>query len=97
MDTVSTKGMNKADVLAALYNASKPQGLGILVHTPDAMTRERAQGILDTGDTDFDYLQGRVMKVDLTKDDSFNPWLYDRDNGEGAAFRAVSALTFQSN
>jgi hypothetical protein len=39
----------------------------------------------------FDYLRGRVMKVDLSKD-AFDPWLYDRDNGAGAAERAVSRL-----
>jgi hypothetical protein len=28
------------------------------------------------------------MKVDLSKD-AFDPWLYDRDNGQGAAARAL--------
>lgn len=36
----------------------------------------------------FDYLQGRVMKVDLAGDE-LDPRLYDRDNGEGAARRAI--------
>ena len=36
----------------------------------------------------FDYLYGRVMKVDLSKD-TFDPFLYDRDNGQGAAERAI--------
>jgi hypothetical protein len=37
------------------------------------------------------YLKGRVMKVDLSGD-SFGPWLYDRDNGDGAAERVIAEL-----
>lgn len=29
-NTVNIEGLNKADVLAALYNASKPMGMGFL-------------------------------------------------------------------
>lgn len=39
----------------------------------------------------FDYLYGRVMKVNITHDE-FDPWLYDRDNGNGAAQRAIDNL-----
>jgi len=40
----------------------------------------------------FDYLHGKVMKVRFIGDSSdFDPFLYDRDNGEGAALRAVTA------
>jgi hypothetical protein len=38
----------------------------------------------------FDYVFGRVMKVDIGGDE-INPALYDRDNGEGAAAAAVAA------
>lgn len=31
---INIKGLNKAKVLAALYNASKPLGLGILQYDP---------------------------------------------------------------
>ncbi|MCK9567394.1 hypothetical protein M0R72_00425 [Candidatus Pacearchaeota archaeon] len=81
---------NKADVLAALYNSARAQGLGNLWHIPADMTREQAEHIL-TLSLSFDYLQGRVMKVDLSGD-SFDPFLYDRDNGEGAAQAALSKL-----
>lgn len=89
---VITKGLNKADVLAALYNNAKPLGLGFLHFNPQDMTREQAQEILATGQTYFDYLSGRVMKVDLKSDDGFEEWLYDRDNGKGAAQRAIEGL-----
>lgn len=39
----------------------------------------------------FDYIEGLPIKVDLSGD-SFNPRLYDRDNGEGAAERAIAKL-----
>jgi hypothetical protein len=39
----------------------------------------------------FDYLRGRVMKVDLSRD-SLEERLYDRDNGQGAAYDAIKHL-----
>lgn len=86
---ISLKGKNKAEVLAKLYNASHPQGMGIFQAELRDMKIEEAQEILDSGQTYFDYLKGRVMKVDLSGDE-FNPRLYDRDLGPGAAERALS-------
>ena len=42
----------------------------------------------------FDYLGGRPMKVDLTSDEEFDAWQYDRPdyNGEGAAEDAIRTL-----
>lgn len=88
---ISLKGMNKAVVLAALYNASKPQGMGFLQYDPTPMTVEQARQLLEQC-TDFDYLKGRVMKIDLSGD-TLNTWGYDRDNGEGAAERAINEAT----
>lgn len=85
---IDISNRNKAEVLAMLYNKAKPQVLGFLHFTPEHMTTMEAQEILNTGQTDFDYLKGRVMKVDLSGD-SFSPRLYDRDNGEGSALRAI--------
>ena len=83
--------MNKAEVLAALYNNSKAQGMGFLHYTPDEMTTKEAQALLDRGQTYFDYLQGRVMKVDLSVD-NLQTGLYDRDNGQGKAAAALAGL-----
>lgn len=88
---VDTRSLKKSAVLAALYNASKPQGLGFLHFDPVPMTEEEAEELLRMG-TYFDYLKGRVMKVDLSNDDCFEEWLYDRDNGNGAAQRAINQL-----
>ena len=54
-------------------------------------TREEAKAILDAGQTYFDYVHRRVIKVDLSGDD-FSPRLYDRDNGAGAAAAALEPL-----
>lgn len=88
---IDIKGLNKAEVLAALYNNSKPQGLGFLHFDPKEMKAAEAEEILKQT-TYFDYLKGRVMKVDLSSDDGFEEWLYDRDNGNGAAERAIDSL-----
>lgn len=88
--TISLKGLNKAEVLAALYNASRPLGMGFMHYDPKPMTKEEAADFLSHG-TYFDYLKGRIMKIDLSRDE-LDPRLYDRDNGPGAAEKAISAL-----
>ena len=80
--------LDKAAVLAALYNHARPQGLGVLHFDPSSMTVEQAQKILATGQTSFDYIKGRVMKVDLSKD-FLDTQLYDRNNGPDAAENAI--------
>lgn len=83
------KGISKAKILAALYNASRPLGLGHLQATAGDMTEAEAQKLLDDGQTQFDYLRGRVMKIDLSGDE-LRTALYDRDNGQGAAEDAIT-------
>lgn len=92
------KGLNKAEVLAALYNASQVQGMGIFQANSKVMTIETADTILQEmrGETYFDYLKGKVMKIDIGVDE-LNTRLYNRDNGEGAAERALSKLIKVSN
>lgn len=89
---VNIEGLSKASVLAALYNASKPQGMGYLQFTPQDMTEAEAFALLKVQGTYFDYLKGRAMKVELSNDANFDARGYDRDNGEGAAQRAVDKL-----
>ena len=81
---VSIKGLSKPDVLAALYNRARPQGMGFIHYTPEDMTKEQADY--------FDYVRGRVMKVDLSSDEEFDERLYDRDNGFGAAQSAINTI-----
>ena len=99
-------GLDKTAVLAALYNRAKPQGMGFLHYDPTPMTVEQAQQILGGGDDAtvefgdfvhdgnllyFDYLKGRVMKVDLSGDE-VDTWGYNRDNGENAAELVIVEL-----
>lgn len=80
--------LDKAAVLAALYNHALPQRTRFLHFDPKPMTVEEAQKILETGQTYFDYVKGRVMKVDLSRE-FLDTRLYDRDNGPGAAENAI--------
>jgi hypothetical protein len=94
---INIAGLEKAAVLAALYNNAKIQGRGI--HHPGgsgAMTTEHAARLLADDPTGggrvaYEYLNGRVMKLDL-RGDEIDPWLYDRDNGEGKAARVIDNL-----
>lgn len=88
---ISIKGMSKAKVLAALYNASRAQGMGFLPAKSEPMTEAQAAALLKT-QTYFDYLKGRVMKVDLSGD-VLEERLYDRDLGPGAAAAAIESIT----
>lgn len=100
---INTKGIKPTAVLAALYNASKPLGRGYIHYNPLPLAENEAKQLMTTKTpTDdvgfrrtslyFDYLKGRVMKVDLSNPDEFDERLYDRDNGQGAAQRAIDSL-----
>lgn len=88
---VNIQGLSKAEVLAALYNNSRVQGMGFLQAVNGEMTTKQAEELLNKT-TYFDYLYGKVMKVDLASDIEFDEWLYDRDNGTGKAERVVDGL-----
>ena len=89
---VSIKGLDKAKVLKALYDNSHVEGMGFVHAAPEGtVTEDRCRELLEKN-TAYDYLYGRVMKVDLAGDE-FDERLYDRDCGEGAAQRAVDSIT----
>lgn len=90
---IDIKGLDKLEVLQALYQGARPQGMGFIHFAPGPLTEEELETIgrqMGSGYTYFDYLKGRVMKVDLDKD-VLDPRLYDRDNGSGAARRALQS------
>lgn len=94
-DLIDISGLDKAAVLAALFNASAPQGLGFLQsgRGPQTMTTAVAKGFIDQqGNLHFDYVLGRPLKCNLDGDE-FDPWGYDRDNGgEGTAKKVIDRL-----
>lgn len=88
---ININGLDKAEVLMSLFNGSRQQGMGFFDDRGSAnMTIEKARELISFR-CDFDYLYGRVMKIDLSGD-TLNPWLYDRDNGEGAAEEIINKL-----
>ena len=90
-DIIDISKISKAELLASLFNASKQQGMGFLdISGASNMNLEDAETIVSET-TYFDYLRGRVLKVDIGGD-TLAPGLYDRDNGQGAAARVVDAI-----
>ena len=87
---VNIEGLDKAKVLKALYDGSHVQGLGFL-HAVNSFTEEDARELLKTH-TYFDYLYGKVMKVNLSSDVEFEEMLYDRDNYQGKARNIIDGL-----
>ena len=80
--------LTPAERLAALYEDAKPQGLGWLHYQPGGMSAADAEAaVAGSRDGYFDYVGGRVIKTNVRT--AFEPWLYDRDNGRGAAARAI--------
>ena len=93
--------LTRAQALCALYNNAKVQGRGILQYREGNLTKEQAEKLIEESTKPssiegekpyayFDYLYGRVMKVKLEEDSfEFEERLYDRDNGEGSAKKAI--------
>lgn len=89
--SVSISGLDRGAVLAALYNAAAPRGMGFLKYEHHFMTAEEANEILSK-ETYFDYLKGRPMGLTL-KSDIIYPGGYDMDNGgEGTAKNIINSL-----
>lgn len=104
--SVFIAGLNKAEILAALYNNAKPRGLGWRHYDPNPMTVEQAQKCLKEGDDFvkalgkaieersllyFDYLRGRALKVDLSGNE-FDPTEYNHIYGRDAAECIIARL-----
>lgn len=94
MGTINIKNISKAKLLAALFNRSKQQGMGFMdVRGANQITEQQAEEILSQSKgMYFDYLYGRVMKIDLSKDE-MSTFLYNRDNGPDAAEKVIQQLT----
>lgn len=99
---IDIKGIDKAELLAALVNSARPLGMGFLHDDGKPMTKEEAQGWVDSGRAHdhpglsrqglyFDYVKGRPIKSNIGGDE-LDPRLYDRDQGQGAAARVVASL-----
>jgi hypothetical protein len=98
MGTVNIEGLDKAEVLAALYFGSRAQGMGWF-----AESLNLASGGTEWGETVeaarawlaktgyVEYFGGRVIKMGFDSEE-VGTGLYDRDNGTGAGYKAIAAL-----
>ena len=94
---VDISGLDKVKVLQGLFKIAKPQGLGFLHYKPDdSLNDKEAKKILETRNYSVDYLNGRVMKVNL-RGDTLNTRLFNTDNGKDAAERVIEALNSVKN
>jgi hypothetical protein len=91
--SISIEGLDKAAVLAALYNVAKVMGNGIVSYDPKPMTIEEAAKLLKEH-TSFHYIKGRFMKVYLGPDE-LDTTHYNLVHGPGAAERIIEALRQQ--
>lgn len=89
-NVIDISNKDKAEVLAALYNHSKPLGMGLLQYDPTPMTVEVARMVLEKMGYSFGYLKGRTMKVNL-EGDIIYVHRYNADNNyPGLAQKAIS-------
>lgn len=95
MSTVNIAGLDKVVVLQRLYERAQAQGIGILRARNEPMSYGEAKYLLEER-TYFDYLHGRVMKIDI-KGDELSPWGYDRDNGRGAVAEVIAQMYAEKN
>lgn len=91
MIEVNIEGLDKAKLLMALFNNSFQQGMGVM-HKEGAvpMNLEDAKNLV-AKNTYYDYLRGRIMKVDIKGPMMFTA-AYNRDVGHGEAERIVAQL-----
>ena len=84
-------GLNKAEVLVALYNRAKTVPVTQRYYDSNLnLSLEKAAELLKQNKY-FDYLNGKVLKIDLSIDE-IETSLYNRDNGENAAEESLQPL-----
>ncbi len=92
MALIDISGVDSAELLATLYNGAQPFGFGFNQFEPGDMTRDEAQALLDSGQKEFDYLKGRLMKVKFTGDNLLDDWGYDKTYGISVVQRIVDNM-----
>ena len=90
--SVDISGLDKDVLLQKLWENSKVAGF-FAMHSVGApeWDLEAAKAELHQ-DGYADYIQGRVMKVNIYKSDEVDPWGYNRDNGAGEFQKVVDEM-----
>lgn len=94
-EDIDISGLDKAELLRRLFNASRPLGLGFLQPHEAEMSHEEAQELCYKYaqlNAQFDYIRGRVIKVKFQGNTLKYARSYDRDNGQGRCAAIVSQL-----
>lgn len=96
-DDVSYDGIDEAVLVHALYYGTIPLGMGHLHNKPGLSLEDVREHLKDPHYAEhgvhFDYFHGRPLKLRLDRDKkTFNPRLYDRNAGRGAAAAIVAQL-----
>lgn len=84
------KGIDKAKILAELYNAAKPSNTDGTNAEAKNMTVDEAAKLLKKQKY-FDTINGRIIQVDL-RSDILDTYSYDRSNGEGEGYKVWKKL-----
>ena len=87
--SVNIKGIDKVQLLEELWTAQKVASWFSFhpVQVP-LFDRVKAQEAVKE---EIDYFQGRAIKLNLSND-SIDPWVYDRDAGQGTFKKIVDQL-----
>lgn len=92
MAKIDISGLDKGAVLAALWNnAALPPAYTRANPRTRPMSVDEGRSAVVAQDAGFDYFEDRLLKVNLSADE-FDPWGYDRDNGEGLAEQVIERL-----
>lgn len=96
---IDISGIDKAKLLAALHNGTRPLAMGVLrargdmseADAKDYIARQQHDG---RGVVWFDYVHGRPIKIGFDGNTMLRADLYDRDapGGQGSAERIVDSL-----
>lgn len=85
--SINISGIDKVDLLQALHARQVPAGFFGGFSGP-SFDKEKAKEAVKQY---IDYFCGRAIKTDVSKD-TVDPWLYDRDAGQGAFQSVVDSL-----
>jgi len=89
MSEVTIANLDRVDLLQRMWNhAPVARFFAVSGVSPPSFDRLAAQSVIDKR---IDYFQGRCIKTDLSMD-VVDPFLYDRDAGEGKLAAIVKEM-----
>ena len=92
---IDITGLDKAEVLKTLIDHAHCMAISgessLLATMQPPVEIDTVRAYINKDGLTVDCVLGKPIKVDLTGD-SFDPWLYDRDHGQGRAQQAIDTL-----